>query len=428
MQFSSEIIGLLILSGCVLFFVTRWLPEAVTGVIGCLLMVLFRVCSFEDAFSEFSNSIVILMVSAMIVGVAMFKTGAAQMLGRAAIKMARGNEKRFLMVTFLLASVLSMFLANTAILAALIPIVDSVCRASTHMKRMNLMLPFGCAVMFGGSCTLIGCTPQLTADSLLLEMSGEQMTMWTLTGPGVCLLVLFTIYLFFYGYKDGVRIWGDRPEAEMHVEQSKLDAIIHTKIDRKKFITMMIIVVLMLFSYITSFLPTAVTALCAAILCVVTGCCSMKDVAREIQWDSVIFLGSCLGLGNALTIAGTGDFIGRTVGAMLGSVDNAFVIFSALVALSMLLSQFITNSTAIIIVLPIGISLCTAYGFNTMAFTVGITLAASLAFCTPLAAAQITMTRIAGYKFTDYAKFGWKPSLLILAGILIFVPLFLPLV
>lgn len=424
----SEIVGILVLIGCVICFVSRCIPEAVAGVIGCVLMVLFKACSFDDVFGQFSNSIVILMVSSMIVGIAMFKTGAARILGQTAIRASKGNEKTFLIVTFLLSAVLAMFLANTAILAALIPIVESVSRASDRMHRKNLLLPLGCAVMYGGACTLIGCTPQLTANGLMVNMHGEQMTMWTLTAPGLCITALFAIYLFVWGYRDGIRIWGDRPEEEMDVAQKKLDAVMNDQVDKKKLITISIIAGLMMFFYVTNILSTTMTALCAAIACVVTGCCSMKDVSREVSWSSVIFLGACLGLGNALTVSGTGEFIADMVTSLLGTSRDPYLIFIVLVTLTMLLSQVITNSTAIIIVLPIALSMCHAYGFNAMGFCVGITFAASFAFCTPLAAAQITMTQVAGYDFMDYVKFGWKPSLITLAAIIAIVPLFYPLV
>ena len=69
---SASVIGILLLAGCVLFFLTNWLPSAAVGCIGCILAVLLNVCSFEEAFSGFSSSIVLLMASSMIVGIAMF--------------------------------------------------------------------------------------------------------------------------------------------------------------------------------------------------------------------------------------------------------------------------------------------------------------------------------------------------------------------
>ena len=73
-----DIIGILILCICVFLFVTKKLPSSVVGCLGCIAMVLCNVATFEEAFSGFSSNIVLLMVSSMIVGIAMFKTGTAQ--------------------------------------------------------------------------------------------------------------------------------------------------------------------------------------------------------------------------------------------------------------------------------------------------------------------------------------------------------------
>ena len=147
----------------------------------------------------------------------------------------------------------------------------------------------------------------------------------------------------------------------------------------------------------------------------------------ETSWDTVIFLGGCLGLANALTVAHTGELIGNAVSRLLGNVSSPFAIFAAMVFLTLMISQFITNSTAIIIVLPTALSLCSLYGLNSMAFSIGITPGASIACCTPLAASQITMTEVAGYEFSDYLKYGWLPSLISYVVIIITVPLFYPL-
>lgn len=423
-----DILALIILGVCVLLFLTEWLPAAATGCLGCLLMVLLNVTTFETAFSGFSNSIVLLMAGTMVVGIAMFQTGAAQIIGRAIIRRSHGSERLFLSVSCVVAGLASMFLANTALVSAFLPIIDSVCRTSENMKRRNLTLPITCAIMFGGSSTLIGCTPQLTANGLMSKMAGLEMGMWTLTAPGLCLFALFLIYELTFGHKRGDKIWGHHPEADMGISEEKLYSTLHASFDKKKLTIMFIIIILMVISYAFSLLPTAITALCAALLCIIFGCCSVKDVVREMHWESVVFLATCLGLADALTAAGSGELIGNLVSSALGSVSSPMIIFAVLTLLTLFISQFITNSTALIIVMPIAFSLCAKYGFPYMPFCVGITLAASIAFCTPLAAAQITMTQVAGYEFSDYLKYGWLPSLIGYLGILVFVPLFYPLV
>lgn len=423
-----DVLALVILGLCVFFFLTEWIPLALTGFAGCLIMVLLGVCSFEDAFSGFSSDIVLLMSSAMVIGIAMFQTGAAQIVGRMVIRWSRGNERIFLGVSCVVAGCLSMFLANTAILAIFFPIIESVCTASPAMRRRNLVLPIACAVMFGGACTLVGCTPQLTANGLMRSMVGEEMGMWTLTAPGVCLFVLFLLFAVTLGYWQSRRLWSGRKELAMAIDADQAITVVHAAYEKRKLIPMFGILGLMVFFYATSLVPTAITAMGAAVLCLVTRCCSTHDVVREMPWESVVFLATCLGLAQALTVSGAGELLGNIVAALLGDVTSPMLIFAVLNLLALFISQFITNSTAIIIVLPIALSLCTQYGFAYMPFCVGITFSASIACCTPLAASQITMTQIAGYRFSDYLKYGWNLSLLGYAGILIFVPLFYPLV
>lgn len=423
-----DIIGLVILAVCVILFVTKAFPAPVVGCMGCLAMVLCGVSTFEEAFSGFSSSIVLLMASAMIVGIAMFETGAAQIVGRYIIRWAHGSERIFLLVACIVSGVLAMFLANTAVLAAFIPIVDSVCRTSEKMKQRNIILPLAYAVMFGGSATLIGCTPQLTANGLMSKMIGQEMGMWDLTGPGLCLFAVFIIYIMLVGYRHGNKIWGLRPDVDMKVDEEKRQSVLNEKYDKKKVIIMFVILILMLISYAFSLLPVAETAICAALLCIIFRCCSVPTVLKELSWDTVVFLATCLGIANALTVAKSGDLIGNIVSDMLGDISSPMIIFAVLVFLTLFISQFITNSTAIIIVLPIALSLCNMYGFNSMTFCVGVTLAASIACCTPLAAAQITMTEVAGYEFSDYFRYGWLLSLISYIAILIVVPIFYPFV
>ena len=424
---SPAVLGLLVLGLCVILFLTKTFPLCITGCLGCLLMVLLGVVPLETAISGFGNSIVLLMASAMIVGIAMFRTGVAQQIGGIAVRLSGGRERVFLFSSCLLGAGLSMFFANTAIIATFIPIIDSICQTSGTMKRRNLLLPITCAIMIGGAGTLIGCTPQLTANALMLEMVGFGLDMWTLTFPMLGILLLYMIYLMTVGHWVGERIWGNRMEQPMNQVAARSDSGQHPAPLTRKQPVMYFLLVMMIVLYVTELIPVTETACLTALLSIMTGCCSVRDVKEHLYLGTVVFLAACLGLAQCLTEAGSGELIGDAVEVALGNVTSPMVVFAVVVALTLALSQFITNSTAIIIAMPIGMSLCSVYGFSHMAFCVGITLAASVACCTPLAASQITMTQVAGYEFSDYIKYCGLPTLVMYAGILIFVPLCYPL-
>lgn len=418
--------ALIILLITVVLFVTRIIPSYISGLLCLILMVLFKICTFEEAFSGFSSSIVLLMTSSMIVGIAMFKTGVAQTIGKTVIKFAHGDEKIFLMASIVVGGLMAMFLANTAILASFIPIVDSVCSISKNMKQKNLILPIACAVMYGGACTLIGCTPQLTANGILSKMVGIEMGMWTLTFPGLIIFLSFILYIYFFGYKRSEKIWGDRSDEVLNLNLEEIESI-NKEYPKNKMILMSIICILMIISYIINIIPIAMTAMLTAILCIILKLITYEDIKNKLNLETIVFLATCLGIANALTVSKSGEYIGNIVSNLLGNITNGYIILAILTIITFIISQFITNSTAIIIVLPIAISLCNVYGFNHMPFSVAITFAGSFACLTPLAAAQITMTEVAGYEFLDYFKYGIYFSIITILLIVFVVPIFYPL-
>lgn len=427
---SSPIIALSILLMCVVLFLTEWIPSAITACLGCILMVLLNVCSFEDAFAGFSSSIVLLLAGSMIVGEAMFQTGAAQLIGNQVLAWSKGDGRLFLLIGGSISGILAMFLANNAVIAAFLPLIDSICRTTDDIDRKDLTLPIACCAMFGGACTLVGCTPQLTANGILKEMAGLELGMWDLTRPGLCLMVICIIYLSVFGFRIGQKIWGGRTQdqGQMNAPEGGKRTQETLVWDQKKIILMFGIMITMITFYVGAWLPSAMTALCAAMLCILFGCCNAKDILKRVNWECLVFLAACLGMANGLTASGAGQMMADWMFDLLGETVSPMWIFATLVLATLFISQIVTNSTAIIITLPVAMSLCSAYGFSHMAFCLGITFGASLACSTPLAAVQIAITQSAGYRFSDYIRYTWPLTVLSYVGILIFVPLFFPLV
>ncbi len=423
---NPAIISILILVVVIVLFITRIIPNAATAVLGCLLFAITGVCSLSDAFSGFSNSTVILMVGMMVVGIAMQDTGAAKLIGEKVAKLSRQNERLFILIAGLTSALLSTFLSNTAVIAIFLPIIASISQSDPKMKRMNLTLPVTLGAMFGGVCTLVGSTPQLTANGILSEMANIELGIFDYTLPGVIILAVYMIYVQFFGYKIGEKIWGDRiiesqePMVEIKSEEKPVNKV--------KLIIMLVIFLFTIVSFIGGWISTAMTAVIAALLCIITGCTTQKSVIKNMDWSVVFVLAGCLGIAAGITKGGAGDLIGTAISSVLHNGIPPIIIFAIFVLATMLVSNFITNSTAVVIFLPVALALCSANGLNPVAFTLGIVFAANLTFSTPLANAQTAMTLVAGYKFSDYIKYTWLLDILIFIAILVVIPLLHPLV
>ena len=424
---APEIIGLLILAVSVVLFITRPIPNAATACLGCLAFALAGICTIDEAFSGFSNSTVLLMFGMMVVGIAMMDTGAANLIGKYVAKVSGGREKMFILLAGIVSVLLSTFLSNTAVIAIFLPIIASVSRSNPDMNRKNLTLPVTLGAMFGGVCTLVGSTPQLTANGILKEMTGEELKMFDFILPGIVLTVIYIAFVLTIGHRIGVGVWGnvksDNDEKETVASQN--DEIV---IDKRKLITMVVIFVFTIVMFIGAWIPTATTAVIAAIMCIITKSTNQKSVIKNMDWSVVFVLAGCLGLATGLTKSGAGQMMSDALAKIISPDTPPLAIFAIFVVATIIISNFITNSTAVVMVLPIALALCNSQGLNVIPFTLGIVYAANLTFSTPLANAQTAMTLVAGYKFSDYIKYTWVLDILVLAGIVISVPLFFPLV
>ena len=88
-------------------FVTEILPLSVTAFLGCLAFYITGIIDKSAVFSGFSNDIIYMIAGTMIVGEAMFQTGAAQFIGKKIIKAVGYDERRMIFVLVLAGGLLS---------------------------------------------------------------------------------------------------------------------------------------------------------------------------------------------------------------------------------------------------------------------------------------------------------------------------------
>jgi sodium-dependent dicarboxylate transporter 2/3/5 len=427
---TPQLTALIIIVACVILFLTEWIPSALTSVLACLAFAMTGVCTFSEAFSGFSNSTVILVFGMMVIGDAMFASGVAQEIGKWVVSVVGNSERRFILIGGLTSAIMSMFLANTAVIAMFIAIMNSVAISNRNMKLKNICLATCMGSMFGGACTLVGSTPQLTVQSILEPQTGLTFSMWDFLPVGALLTVLYLIYVLVIGYPLGKKIWGTADVSDEgtlsaagadNITASEENAVVGS---RKKQIIMLAILGLMIVLFTTEIVSNAVTACICASLCVITGCTSEKRVMKNMDWPVLFRLAGCLGIGAGIDASGCGELIAGAFMSVFGSDVSPFMLLAGAVFMSIVISNFISNSTAAFIVLPPVLAICSEYGFNPMAFAMGISYGVSLCFATPLANAQTGMTMVAGYKFNDYIKYNFLLEVVVFIGIVLFVPLF----
>ena len=393
-------ISLIVFGLCIVLFVWDKLPMATTAILGCAAMVIVGVCDFKTTFGQFASSSVILTSGVMVIGAGISETGLAEVISGWVVKVSRGSAKKLLIGTYVVSTLMSAFLTNSAVLAIFMPIVMCLSAADKKIDARNFIMPICYGCLIGGASTLVGSTQQLTAQGVLESMGAQTFRMFDFTPIGAILAVMGLFYCLCVGYKRGERIWGDRKD-EVSTEMGTAEK----QYSKKKMGIMAGIFVGTVVLYVTEWIPLAVTSTLAALMCIITGCLSQEKAIKSINWNIVGRLAGCLGLAEGMKVAGGVELISNAFGNVVGDSLSPFVLFCIAVFLAQAISELTIGSIAILIVLPVILSIAPDLGLNVYTFALGITIATGVTFSTPLASATLGMSMSAGYRFSDYFKY-----------------------
>lgn len=161
-----------------------------------LVALAVGVVPLKDAFSGFSDDIVIIVGSALLVSAGVARSGIMELaIQRYAPNVSSIRAQLLLLVV--LVAVLSAFVKNIGALAIMIPIAFQFARKSNTSPSVFLM-PMAFASLLGGLMTQIGTSPNIVVSRVREEMTGTAFTMFDFTPVGLALTVAGVIFLTLF--------------------------------------------------------------------------------------------------------------------------------------------------------------------------------------------------------------------------------------
>ncbi len=169
-----------------------------------------------------------------------------------------------------------------------------------------------------------------------------------------------------------------------------------------------------------------VAAIAGAFLMLVTRCIAPEEAYRRVEWKVLILIGSLLSLGAAMEATGTGRYLAAQLIAVIGD-QNPLLVLSCFFALTVALTQPMSNQAAAIVIVPIALATATQLGLNPRSFAMMIAVAASCSYLTPLEPSSLMVYGPGKYRFMDFVKVGFPLTFLIYGLAILLVPWFWPL-
>jgi solute carrier family 13 (sodium-dependent dicarboxylate transporter), member 2/3/5 len=371
-----------------------WAMESLSIIVTALLIpvlaVILGLMKNTNPFASFSNPIIYLLLSGLILAQAFRKHELDKFLAVRVLSYSKGKLKRLLFFTMLITAILGMWMSNTATIALLIPVILTISKEVNKKTEKNytgmLLLGAGFASAIGGMSTILGGNPNAITAAFLSDIHLFTFIDWSRIGFPVSFIMFFTAYftiLKIYKVKDEkIKLAALEKEAKkikFNHQQTKILLIFFPTI------------LLWLFgdnigsflNFPQDFYRTEIIGLTSAILLFVFKILDWDDV-RRVPWEIFLLVGGGLTLGHILIQTGAASFIASKLISQISFLPVPAIIF-VFVVLAMVLANFVNNSSTTIILVPVLIESASFLDINVNLISMAIAFATAIAPLTPIA-------------------------------------------
>ncbi|MFO7720522.1 MAG: DASS family sodium-coupled anion symporter [Gillisia sp.] len=337
-----------------------WITEAIPPFAVGILIIGFLVFSMGSDpnidvkiyVQTWSDGVIWLFLGGFFLAEAMRKTKLDESLLQFMLPRLGTNSKNILLGIMFITAVLSMLMSNTAttsmILASIAPLIMIMGKQSSLIRALIIGIPTAASI--GGMGTIIGSAPNAIAVGAL-ESIGIRISFieWMIVGIPVALILVFLSFIII------------EKKYKLKKEVISLDFLMTENVeiqteDRIKKNIVLIVLSITLLLWLTSQwtgIPVAAVSGIPIILLTMLGIVDSEDV-RKLPWDTLMLVAGGLSLGLAIQEQGIADYFVENI---TNFEINYYVLIVLFAYVTMLFSNFMSNTAATTILVPVGISL-----------------------------------------------------------------------
>jgi sodium-dependent dicarboxylate transporter 2/3/5 len=390
--------------GLLLWMSWWWIFEpvnlAVTGFLPLVVLAIFNFLPVARILPSYSEELIFLLLGANILSTVWMRWGLDRRIALVSLIGVGPGTRRQIMVWFAIATILSAFLPNTVVAAAMIPIVLAMLRfigihdigKSAFGSALLIAIAWGTSV--GGFWTPLGGAPNLLTIKLLQQTAITHeflfMTWVTRVLPFTVAIGLVSFVFVNVAFTPEL----EKVDGTRDYFSQELRALGRLTVPEKWGLLFFLAATILAFTrqFYSTLLPglnPAYAFLTFAVLCFVirhNGEPLLKwDYAQNhMAWGLFYLFAGGAALGEVLSQTGAAKFIADTLVPLAGRGGlRAVLVFSLM---TMLVTQITNNTAAIAIMVPITISTFQSVGVNPIPFVYIVAVAGNCGFILPSSA------------------------------------------
>jgi len=383
---------------CFTLWVFQSIPLAATSLLAIILLPTFNILGSTQVFSYFGNSAVFFLLGVFILSGAIIRTGLSKRMAFLFIRHFGRSPTGILFGVTFTCAVFALFMPAHGVAAMMFPVVLEITSvlglekgSSTLGKSLFLALAWGSVV--GGIGTYLGGARVPLAAEFLRETYGTRIDFLSWAAAAMPIAIILTILVFF-----ALRWRFPSELSDVSIAQTFLsDELKHMgRLSTAELRTALVVMCAILgWVFAGHRIGLAVISIAAAVGVFVLRIAKWNEVADYINWGVIVMYGGAIALGKALYETQSIEWL---VGRIMSGVDfSPWLLIALLSALSILLTEAISNAAAVVILVPLSYGFVATTGISPEILTMVVTIPAGLAFCLPVGTPPNAIAFSSGY-------------------------------
>ena len=179
---------LAIIALAVFLFIVEWIRVDMVAIMMTVLLPILNLVTPKEAFSGFSSNAVISIIAVIIIGAGLDKTGIINRVVQPVVKIAGNSASRVVMAMGATVALISSFMQNIGAAALFLPAIRRVSK-SMKLPLPQMLMPIGFCAILGGTMTLVGSSPLILLNDLLIPHGLKPFGLFDVTPIGAALVI-----------------------------------------------------------------------------------------------------------------------------------------------------------------------------------------------------------------------------------------------
>ena len=195
---TKMILVLLMIGLAVFLFIVEWVRVDVVAIIMMVILPLLHLVTPKEAFVGFSSNAVISIIAVIIIGAGLDKTGIINKMVSPVIRIAGKSTSRVIIAISLTVAGISSFMQNIGAAALFLPAIQRVSK-SLKIPIGRLLMPIGFSAILGGTVTLVGSSPLILLNDLMVPFNLKPFGLFDVTPIGLALVISGILCFVVFG-------------------------------------------------------------------------------------------------------------------------------------------------------------------------------------------------------------------------------------